>query len=92
MKRQSVLLIVIVLFALGTAAVARAGFSANYATPAQVLASGGQSATSANYAIVSTAGQPAIGLGSSLSYSLCSGFWCQVQSALARLFLPLVKR
>jgi parvulin-like peptidyl-prolyl isomerase len=94
MKRLSLFLIVIVLLALGSAAVARAGpsVSANYAVPSNVLASGGQTASSANYTVASTLGQPASGQGASASYSVCSGFWCQAQTALAQLFLPLVRR
>jgi hypothetical protein len=92
MKRLSLLIIVIILLALGPALVARAGSSANYAIPSSLVASGGQTASSANYTIASTAGQPAIGRGASASYSLCSGFWCQVQAGLTQLFLPLVKR
>jgi hypothetical protein len=92
MKRPSLLLIAIVLLALGSAAVARAGSSANYAIQPNAVAAGGQTASSANYTIASTAGQPAIGQGESANYSVCSGFWCQAQAALAQLFLPLVKR
>ena len=94
MKRLSLLLIVIVLLALGSAAVARAGSSANYAIQPNVVAAGGQTASSAsaNYTIASTAGQPATGQGASANYSVCSGFWCQAQAALARLFLPLIQR
>jgi len=92
MKRLSLLLTVIMVLAQGSAAVARAGSSANYAIPSSVLAAGGQTASSANYTIVSTAGQPAIGQSASASYSACSGFLCQVQSVLSQLFLPLIRR
>ncbi len=102
MKRRSLLLIVVLLVApplryatgamVGSAAIVRAGSSANYAIPASVVAAGGQTASSANYTITSTVGQPATGQSASASYSLCSGFWCQVQAALAQLFLPLVER
>jgi len=95
MRRLSLLLIVLLL-ALSLAAVARAGSSANYATLREpnAVAAGGQTASSAsaNYTIVSTAGQPATGASASVSYTVCSGFWCQVQAALAQLFLPLVRR
>jgi hypothetical protein len=57
-----------------------------------VVAAGGQTASSANYTIASTAGQPAIGQGASASYSVCSGFWCRAEAALAQLFLPLIRR
>ena len=92
MKRLSLLLIAVLLLALGSAAVARAGSSANYALQPEVLAAGAQSASSANYTIASTAGQPAIGQATSANYALCSGFWCQAQAALAQLFLPLLQR
>ena len=92
MKRLSLLLIVIILFALGSAAVARAGSSANYTIQPDTVAAGAQTASSANYTIASTAGQPASGQGASASYAVCSGFWCQAQAAQVQLFLPRVKR
>jgi len=92
MKRLPLLSITLVVLALISVAVARAGSSASYTTPTNTVASGGQLSTSANYAIASTLGQPAIGQGQTLSYALCSGFWCQAWSAPARLFLPLVGR
>jgi hypothetical protein len=55
-------------------------------------ASGGQTASSTNYSLASTVGQPAIGAIGIASHSLCSGFSCQAQAALAHLFLPLVRR
>jgi hypothetical protein len=95
MKRLSLLLLIVtVLLALGSAAIARAGSSANYAAlrePNTVVA-GAQTAASANYTISSTAGQLATGQGTSANYSVCSGLWCQAQAALAQLFLPLVRR
>jgi len=96
MKRLTLLLLIVValVLALGSAAIARAGSSANYTTlrePNELVA-GAQTAASANYTISSTAGQPATGQGTSANYSVCSGFWCQAQAALAQLFLPLVRR
>ena len=95
MKRRSLLLIALLLFALAATATVWAAVSTVYTAPAGVLSSGGQSAASANYALTSTAGQLAVGQTGSANYALCSGFWCQVQaaqSALRRLFLPLVRR
>ena len=92
MKRQTLLLIVLFLFALGTLGAAWAGSSANYAIQPSVVASGGTAASSANYAINSTVGQTAIGQGTSANYALCSGFWCRTVSALQELFLPLAQR
>ena len=69
MKRLSfsLLIVVTLVLALGSAAIVRAGSSANYAVQADTVAAGAQTAASANYTITSTAGQPAIGQGASAS-------------------------
>ena len=80
MKRQSLLILLLVLL-LVTLVSSAGGWASAMAA-----------AASANYAIVSTAGQPAIGAGAAGPYSLCSGIWCGAQATFAQLFLPLVRR
>ena len=100
MRHRLLMLVLLGLLAAGVVGAARAtavpaALSANYDVPRSSLATGAQTAASANYAIQSTAGQTAVGVASSATYTACSGFWCQVQAALAaqtRLFLPLVRR
>ena len=79
MKRLSLFLLVIVLFALGSVAVARAAadsaaLSANYAIQPNSLASGGQAASSANYAISSTVGEPPSARGLAPATRCAAGF------------------
>ena len=59
-----------------------------------VMSSGGGHAESHNYALDTTAGQPAVGLSFSPNYTLGGGFWYVVSvPRVARLFLPvLLKR
>ena len=66
-----------------------AGTSTNYALTPDVLASGGQSISSASYSIVSTAGQPLIGSNGSVTYSACSGYWCEIITE-NNVYLPLI--
>ena len=50
--------------------------SANYDMAQDVLAGGGNGASSANYELLSTAGQPSpVGTGSSANYQIEHGFW-----------------
>jgi hypothetical protein len=71
------------------ASAATASNSATYTLAPEVLASGGQAASSANYSFVSTLGQPLIGSNSSATYSTCSGFWCEIPAQYT-VMLPLV--
>lgn len=57
-------------------AVGAGAISHDYAIPRDVMGSGGQLATSGNYATESTLGQTIIGGNTSADYALCSGFWC----------------
>lgn len=61
--------------------------SADYEIVPDVVAAGGQAATSADYAMTSTAGQPAIGLATSADYALCHGYWC-ADLALPGIIIP----
>ena len=59
--------------------------SVNYFARPHVVAGGGLAASSSQYAVAFTAGQPNIGMSDSADYALCRGFWCGVatQSAAA---------
>jgi hypothetical protein len=85
-------LIILMLFAFGSLAAAWAGSAANDAPRPSLVAAGGAPASSANYSIQATVGQMGIGRGASANYALCSGFWCQVQSVLRQVFMPLIRR
>lgn len=54
------------------------GISVNYAVTRDVVGSGAQNANSTSYAFTATLGQTAVGLGSSSSYDICHGFWCEL--------------
>ncbi len=68
-----------------------AGTSPSYTLTADVLASGGQAASSVNYLFVSTLGQPLIGSNTSAAYSACSGYWCEMLADY-RVYLPVILR
>jgi hypothetical protein len=54
----------------------------------QVIASGGQTMSSASFTLMSTAGQPVAGPAGSSGFSLLSGYWQSFQAAVRSLFLP----
>lgn len=56
-----------------------------------VIGGGGGHAEAAPYALDGTIGQAMVGVVSSASYELCSGFWCGA-AAQYRVYLPLVLR
>lgn len=88
------LLILILLLSL-TAAVALARPAepeADYGLTWDVFASGGTTASSANFRMLSTAGQPLTGVSTSADYSLNSGYWYGLQDVLRRIFMPLLNR
>lgn len=58
----------------------------------QVLASGGQTMSSAHYTMLSTAGQPVAGTATSANYGLLSGYWYGLQDFLRQIFLPIILR
>jgi hypothetical protein len=89
MRRLVLLTALIALLAL--VSVASAGSSASYVLAPDVLAAGGQPASSASYAFVSTLGQPFVGASSSANDAVCSGYWCHL-AALYKLMLPVVLR
>ena len=64
--------------------------STNYAIKWDVMGGGGAPIASTNFALNSTIGQGVIGLKSSTSYGLCSGYWCG--GVEYQIFLPLVLR
>ena len=84
---MGVLTLGVVLLFLASSAIA--GTSPSYTLAPDVLASGGRVTTSANYAFVSTLGQPLIGSNGSVAYSLCSGYWCEIP-AVYQAYLPVM--
>jgi hypothetical protein len=98
MQKKHLLLVMIGLLILaagvmmvGTTAVS-AGSSTHYSINPQAITSGGETVAAGPYTIQASAGQPLIGESGSASYTICSGFWCQIRAALSKLFLPLVTR
>jgi len=87
MKPLTLLLMLAVLWMVASAV--WAGSSGGYALAPDIVASGGQAASSASYSFVSTLGQPVIGSSSSASHSACSGFWCQIP-LIYKVLLPVV--
>jgi hypothetical protein len=92
MQRRVFILVFMVVVTLSSVGAAAAGVSASYAVMSDPQSSHGAVVSSSNYVITSTMGQPAIGVGASASYGLCSGFWCQAWLSQLQLFLPLVRR
>ncbi len=77
-KPLTLLLVFVVLLALGSVV---AGSPGSHTLAPDVVASGGQAASSASYSFVSTLGQPVIAQGSSASYATCGGYWCQIPAS-----------
>ena len=89
MKPLSALLPIVALLAATSFVAARALDSVTIAP--QVIASGGQASSSASYTLLSTVGQPAIGLSAGSTVSLCSGYWCGAGAGY-KAYLPLALR
>jgi hypothetical protein len=85
------LLLLAGLMMVGTTAVS-AGSSTHYSINPQAITSGGETVAAGPYTIQASAGQPLIGESGSASYTICSGFWCQIRAAVHHLFLPLITR
>lgn len=87
--RKALFLGVVLVLAMTT--IALASQSSDYALTSNVVASGGQRASSPQYAAAYVVGQPIIGKGSSADYEACYGFGCtQVATRPAHIFLPLI--
>ena len=88
MRRTSILLILIALLAVATGTLAMS--EPNYRLDWLTLAGGGGGpASSGSYAVNLTVGQTTIGVGSSLNYRACLGYWCETAGPW-RIYLPLV--
>jgi hypothetical protein len=75
------------------AGVALAGASAGiYEVPWDAYSSGGEQMESANYKMISTAGQEMVGGTSSDAYQIGAGFWTTTEEDQLTVFLPLVLR
>jgi len=89
------LLLVVLLFGLAVVAALAlpAGPSAAAAPPDlswQVIAAGGATLSSANYTMLSTAGQPVAGTATNANYSLLSGYWYGFQEFVRTILLPVL--
>ena len=62
--------------------------TADYGMTWDVFANGGVTMTSANYRMLSTAGQPLTAASTSANLELKSGYWYAFQSVLRRIFMP----
>jgi hypothetical protein len=93
--RQITLILTLVAFLLlvGSAlAMHSDNYRLDWFTP--LTGSGGESASSDNYAINFTVGQSVIGASSSTSYEGCLGYWCESGTAIEynKTYLPLILR
>lgn len=92
---KSLRLLVVLVGMLALVPLVRASSSASYILMPDVQSAGGQAANSVNYMLVSTLGQPTIGLSSSANHTACSGYWCQdtvIVPIRYRLMLPLTQK
>jgi hypothetical protein len=71
--------------------VSQAQNSDNYAINPLVVASGGGSMSSSNYALDTTTGQIAPGFSSSRQYRLAAGYW-EVGGGGGKVYLPIMMR
>ena len=91
MKRLLIVLAVIalmLLFMQGIHAAAAPGYSLGWWT----ADSGGGTSQAGSYSLSGTVGQADAGALHGGDYALAGGFWARLQSALEKLFLPLVLR
>lgn len=56
----------------------------------QVIASGGQTMSSASFTMLSTSGQPVTGTASGASYTVLSGYWYGFQEFIRTLLMPFI--
>jgi hypothetical protein len=75
-----------------TGLIIAAGPPNDYSVAPEVIASGGQTSSSASYTVMSTLGQPAVGSGGSQTYNLCSGYWCDTSIPNLHTYLPVIRR
>ena len=66
--------------------------SADYGMTWDVFASGGTTMSSANFRMLSTAGQPLTTVSTSTGLRLKSGYWYGLQDVVRRVFMPLLNR
>ena len=77
-------IILIISFIILTPSVAFAAMSStNYKINADVIGTGGDDGSSANYGLTDTLGQPVIGIGSSTNYKAKQGFWYMIATAIS---------
>jgi len=92
MTKKRAVLLVLFLVALVSGS-GLANYSANFAIPWDVMSSGGNRMTSANYSSESTMSQNAIGLSSSSSFQMGAGYWygTELNSPGYDIYLPMVR-
>ncbi len=85
MKRRAILLaLVAVIFAASAVLAAPTALQ----VPRSVFGGGGARVVAGSYALDGTIGQPVVGIVSSGSYQVCSGFWCGL--GIYKSLLPLI--
>jgi hypothetical protein len=88
MKRVTLSLVLILCLLIVGGALAGASDSYRIDWLAPLTGSGG-SASSTNYAVSYTVGQSVRGTSASDSHAVCTGFWCEVLSAI-KIYLPVI--
>ena len=91
MSKQRITVLVLIILCLLSLLIspATAMDSGDFAINWSVMGSGGETSSSANYALEATIGQPSIGFKSSTNYTACSGFWC---AGVFAIYLPAILR
>ena len=55
------------------------------------VANGGTTMSSTSYTLLSTSGQPVVGESAGAGYTLISGYWTDLRTFIAEIFLPIVR-
>lgn len=96
MRRQTILLLICVsLLVFGSMGAALAMPAASYqivTDTARGGGSGGGTAASASYQLVSSLGHAVQVSGTSAGYQACSGFLCRGLEVILKVFLPVIKK
>jgi hypothetical protein len=87
MKTKSVALAIVLVLVLVN--MSGAASSTQYAVDWDQTSAGGASMSSSTYRLNGTAAQPVTGISTSSTYSLCTGYWCGIESQYP-IYLPVV--
>ncbi|MFC1997940.1 hypothetical protein ACFLXI_10130 [Chloroflexota bacterium] len=66
--------------------------SPNFSFTWDVVGSGGTTMSSASYTVLSTTGQPVVGVTLSENHTLQSGYWTGIKEWIYEIFLPLLMK